>query len=93
MCYERRRAEACVDESAHHALLQALAFWFPLVKTLFTRAKNILRSSHDQKLHCASRVKNNVQALPPPGIEPRISCSVGRRLIHWATGASPINGP
>jgi hypothetical protein len=20
MCYERRRAEACVDESAHHAL-------------------------------------------------------------------------
>jgi hypothetical protein len=21
MCYERRRAEACVDESAHHALV------------------------------------------------------------------------
>ena len=25
--------------------------------------------------------------IPPPGIEPRISCSVGTRLIHWATGA------
>ena len=23
MCYERRRAEACVDESAHHALENA----------------------------------------------------------------------
>jgi hypothetical protein len=23
MCYERRRAEACVDESAHHALVQS----------------------------------------------------------------------
>jgi hypothetical protein len=23
MCYERRRAEACVDESAHHALVEA----------------------------------------------------------------------
>jgi len=23
MCYERRRAEACVDESAHHALVNA----------------------------------------------------------------------
>ena len=23
MCYERRRAEACVDESAHHALVTA----------------------------------------------------------------------
>ncbi len=23
MCYERRRAEACVDESAHHALAHA----------------------------------------------------------------------
>jgi hypothetical protein len=23
MCYERRRAEACVDESAHHALANA----------------------------------------------------------------------
>ena len=22
-CYERRRAEACVDESAHHALVNA----------------------------------------------------------------------
>jgi len=26
MCYERRRAEACVDESAHHALVNAGAF-------------------------------------------------------------------
>ena len=26
--------------------------------------------------------------LLPQGLEPRISCSVGRRLIHWATGAS-----
>ncbi len=25
--------------------------------------------------------------VPPAGIEPTISCSVGRRLIHWATGA------
>ena len=24
MCYERRRAEACVDESAHHALVSRL---------------------------------------------------------------------
>ena len=24
MCYERRRAEACVDESAHHALVNAV---------------------------------------------------------------------
>jgi hypothetical protein len=24
MCYERRRAEACADESAHHALVQDL---------------------------------------------------------------------
>ena len=23
MCYERRRAKACVDESAHHALVNA----------------------------------------------------------------------
>ena len=23
MCYERRRAEACVDQSAHHALVNA----------------------------------------------------------------------
>ncbi len=23
MCYERRRVEACVDESAHHALVNA----------------------------------------------------------------------
>ena len=23
MCYERRRAEACVDSSAHHALVNA----------------------------------------------------------------------
>jgi hypothetical protein len=23
MCYERRRAEACVDESAHHAQVNA----------------------------------------------------------------------
>ena len=23
MCYERRRAEACVDESAHHSLANA----------------------------------------------------------------------
>jgi len=23
MCYERRRAEACVDESSHHALVNA----------------------------------------------------------------------
>jgi hypothetical protein len=23
MCHERRRAEACVDESAHHALVNA----------------------------------------------------------------------
>ena len=23
MCYDRRRAEACVDESAHHALVNA----------------------------------------------------------------------
>jgi hypothetical protein len=23
MCYERRRAEACVDKSAHHALVNA----------------------------------------------------------------------
>jgi hypothetical protein len=23
MCYERRRAEACVDESAYHALVNA----------------------------------------------------------------------
>jgi len=23
MCYERRRAEACVDESAHHTLVNA----------------------------------------------------------------------
>jgi hypothetical protein len=23
MCYDRRRAEACVDESAHHALANA----------------------------------------------------------------------
>jgi hypothetical protein len=23
MCYERRRAEACVDEAAHHALVNA----------------------------------------------------------------------
>ena len=24
MCYDRRRAEACVDESAHHALANAV---------------------------------------------------------------------
>ena len=24
MCYERRRAEACVDESAHHALANSV---------------------------------------------------------------------
>ena len=29
MCYERRRAEACVDESAHHALVFGCVFvWF-----------------------------------------------------------------
>ena len=26
MCYERRRAEACVDESAHHALVMGVYF-------------------------------------------------------------------
>ena len=26
MCYERRRAEACVDGSAHHALVMMLSF-------------------------------------------------------------------
>jgi hypothetical protein len=26
MCYERRRAEACVDESAHHALTYLLTY-------------------------------------------------------------------
>ena len=25
MCYDRRRAEACVDESAHHALANAVS--------------------------------------------------------------------
>ena len=28
MCYERRRAEACVDESAHHALFFSFLFLF-----------------------------------------------------------------
>jgi hypothetical protein len=28
MCYERRRAEACVDESAHHALELGSSFLF-----------------------------------------------------------------
>ena len=32
-------------------------------------------------------VREKAYRLPPPGIEPRISCSVGRRLIHWARGA------
>ena len=26
MCYERRRAEACVDESAHHALVNRVCW-------------------------------------------------------------------
>jgi hypothetical protein len=32
MCYERRRAEACVDESAHHALRVLREFWCGLKK-------------------------------------------------------------
>ena len=28
MCYERRRAEACVDESAHHALLWEVCVFY-----------------------------------------------------------------
>ena len=35
MCYERRRAEACVDESAHHALVNEVYFcWAGLRNTL-----------------------------------------------------------
>jgi hypothetical protein len=30
-----------------------------------------------------------VRYVPPAGIEPTISYSVGRRLIYWATGAEP----
>ncbi len=32
MCYERRRAEACVDESAHHALVNAGDESIPVLK-------------------------------------------------------------
>ena len=30
MCYERRRAEACVDESAHHVVFSPYMFSGPL---------------------------------------------------------------
>ena len=38
---------------------------------------------------CLGRKKGRIRyfEVPPAGIEPTISCSVGRRLIHWATGA------
>jgi len=39
MCYERRRAEACVDESAHHALDQIRYYNFVnycIIKCIFT---------------------------------------------------------
>jgi len=39
MCYERRRAEACVDESAHHALWWEFLSGF-FEKTTKTREKH-----------------------------------------------------
>jgi len=35
MCYERRRAEACVDESAHHALVNAWVCVFYYCRTYY----------------------------------------------------------
>jgi hypothetical protein len=39
MCYERRRAEACVDESAHHALGQTCC-----VLSLLKNARSLARA-------------------------------------------------
>ena len=41
-------------------------------------------------LSIVKRRQQKVDVLPQ-GLEPRISCSVGRRLIHWATGATVMN--
>lgn len=37
--------------------------------------------SLDKSLRCEKRSQKKKSVL---GLEPRISCSVGRRLIHWA---------
>jgi hypothetical protein len=40
MCYERRRAEACVDESAHHAVLwEETTLFFLKKRNLFSRGR------------------------------------------------------
>ena len=34
---------------------------------------------------CQRKFRNSEKVLTQAGLEPTISCSVGRRLIHWAT--------
>ena len=41
---------------------------------------------------CQRKFRNSKKGLTQAGLEPTISCSVGRRLIHWATEPS-ISAP
>jgi hypothetical protein len=55
MCYERRRAEACVDESAHHALVN-LVLWKQKCKWLSAPPQlgGVARKS---TVHCPKHVE------------------------------------
>ena len=54
--------------------------WFLLKNILFPSFTNL---KIFLKIHL-EKIKKSCH----PGLEPRISCSVGTRLIHWASGTS-----
>jgi hypothetical protein len=74
MCYDRRRAEACVDESAHHALANAGVPYARFVRnTGVVRVKTcgagVLTRIHHQVRMCEA-ARQNCQTLTQSHLTP-----------------------
>ena len=53
---------------------------------------NFQRDPDQSPNHC-SRCVLSYKQMTPVGLEPTVSGSVGRRLIHWATGPLDVTSP
>jgi hypothetical protein len=84
MCYDRRRAEACVDESAHHALANAggreivgRRFFGGLCYDFLANRAGICPHIAGQLIQIGTRGTRRAQKIGPP--------RVGRQGMSYAT--------
>ena len=87
MCYERRRAEACVDESAHHVCVHHALDWHEKHLQLKTKRFEKKKQSQKGNQHNASTMQVCCGEAEGAASEPAMVQGGGDCVLHFRSAA------